>query len=224
MKANCQKCGAEFQAQVIRLFGATITGNLCEPCDEAREAEWQATKHTVEKMHPEYKPARAEQWDRLCRDAGFGKCLKADPARFPEWLGEIDSGALLQSSRPGTGKTFSAVEIIRRKFVIDHRTVKMWDAISFGMEVATQDSDRREKAITDAIRVDWLLIDDIGKGKLTERALEAFFHVIDKREQAERSTVWTTNASADNFRNWMGDYAEPFLERLRRSTKTYLYA
>lgn len=220
MTANCQKCGAEFEAQVIRLFGATITGNLCAPCDDAKEAQWERQRESVERMNPDYKPTRAEQWAKLCKDSGFGKCLKSDPARFPQWLAEVDSGALFQSTRPGTGKTFAAVEIIRRYFIIGRATVRMWDAISFGMEVATPDSERREKAISEAIKAEWLLIDDIGKGKLTERALEAFFHVTDKREQAERATIWTTNATAENFQTWMGDYAEPFLARLKRTTTT----
>jgi len=64
-------------------------------------------------------------------------------------------------------------------------------------------------------RVDWLLLDDIDKGKFTPRAEEALFSLLEIRTSNSRPTIWTCNSNASALAGlFSAERADAILRRL----------
>jgi DNA replication protein DnaC len=60
-----------------------------------------------------------------------------------------------------------------------------------------------------------LLIDDIGKGKMTDRAEMELFDLLETRTSHKLPTIWTANAKGDDLLRMMSeDRGEPIIRRL----------
>ena len=225
---HCADCGSLFDAQTISVLGVQITGLLCNECDDAKEAAWQARKTELAQMSDERKPLdRAEQFRRIAIESGFRRYLAFDAhkcalAKDKQPMASSENGMLLVGPT-GKGKTFLAIELMRLKYRFG-KSIALIDAIEFGLAVATPDGERRERELKRAIEADWLLVDDFAKGVLSPRAAEAWFHVANRRENFERPTIWTTNANGNDILNRMPpEIGEPFLERLTRTTERFTF-
>ena len=224
---HCADCGSLFDAQTISVLGVTITGERCNACDDEREAAWQARKVELAEMSDQPKAIdRAEQFRRIATESGFRRYLDYDPAKaaMPSVVMRLgDKQGMLFVGPTGKGKTFMAVDLIRRGFLAG-KSIALIDAIEFGLAVATPDGERRERELKRAIEADWLLVDDFAKGVLSPRAAEAWFHVANRRENFERPTIWTTNATGEEILQRLPvEIGEPFLERLTRTTDLFRF-
>lgn len=227
---TCQDCGEEFEATTIDVLGVRITPTRCDRCvDEA----WQRNQRSVAAAQDQLAPKLSPD-DRFCelaQKAGFKRYLRFDPEQLPAkgreiWervTTELVAEGLTFTGPTSQGKTFVAVDVCRR-LAREGANVRLVDGILFGMEVGQVDSERRERAVKAAVAADWLLFDDLGKVAKTPRVTEALFAIAKLREDNEAPTIWTSNATFSDLREQLpGEYCEPFLERLRRTTRNYIF-
>ena len=136
---------------------------------------------------------------RSCIPSEFEDALLTDPDVI-SWLEDPGYGLLLKG-RPGRGKTHQACAAL--SVLASRGSVLFAPAteIASGYRSAKGDESRFLASLT-APRA--LVIDDLGK----ERgwgALEAIFHVIDRRGQRMRPTIVTTNLDGKSL---LGRYAQ----------------
>lgn len=89
------------------------------------------------------------------------------------------------------------------------------------------DWDEKAKArdFLDRIReVDVLLIDDLGKGRLTPAVASELFALIDHRYSSLSRTIWTSNSSPEVIAAGLPeDMAGPFVGRINESSKIFTF-
>ena len=146
--------------------------------DERKEAERQTVSRIIESRIPK---------------RYFGASLESCEQSIQEWAAEpSDEGLLIQGSN-GVGKTYAACCVLKAnacRGTILFSTAK--DIIddckaSFNSGVSEKDVTARYTA------VDMLCIDDLGKERLTDWSLPILFQIIDKRYNAMKPTIITTN-------------------------------
>ena len=90
-------------------------------------------------------------------------------------------------------------------------------------------SDFQEKAkaryFLDRLReVDVLLIDDLGKGRLTPAVASELFALIDHRHSHLARTIWTSNSSPESIAAGLPeDMSGPFAGRIIESSKIFTF-
>lgn len=77
----------------------------------------------------------------------------------------------------------------------------------------------------DSLReVDVLLIDDLGKGRLTPTVASELFALIDHRYVNRETTIWTSNSSPEVIASGLPeDMAGPFIGRINESSKIFTF-
>lgn len=82
------------------------------------------------------------------------------------------------------------------------------------------------RSLLDSIRkCDLLLLDDLGKGRLSPAAAAEMFAVIDCRYANLKTTIWTSNSPPEKiFEHLPEDMAAPFAGRLNEASKIYKFA
>jgi hypothetical protein len=112
-----------------------------------------------------------------------------------EWL-ENPTDGLLLTGGPGAGKTYLAAAIFitvvnaRKASIRFKRAAQLFQAIrdSYGQEDVSE-----EEILGDYIKPRFLVLDDLGAGSLSDHERRYTLEVIDRRLNAERPTVITTN-------------------------------
>lgn len=73
-------------------------------------------------------------------------------------------------------------------------------------------------------KVDVLLIDDLGKGRLSPAVASELFALIDHRHKHAEATVWTSNSPPEVFAAGLPeDIAGPFIGRINASSKIFTF-
>lgn len=227
---NCRDCGEEFEAKTIEVLGVEITPTRCDPCVDIA---WENCQRRIAAAQDQPPPKLSpdDRFRELAQKSGFKRYLNFDPSKLPEkgqriWeqvTGGIATEGMTFTGPTSQGKTFVAVDVCRR-LAREGAKVSLVDGILFGMEVGQVDSDRRQRAVKSAVSADWLLFDDLGKVAKTPRVTEALFAIAKLREDNESPTIWTSNATFSDLREQLpGEYCEPFLERLRRTTANHIF-
>ena len=98
-----------------------------------------------------------------------------------------------------------------------------------GEAVSRLNGEFSEKAearrVLDRLRtVDVLLIDDLGKGRLSPTVASELFALIDHRHKHSEATIWTSNSSPEVFAAGLPeDMAGPFIGRINGSSKIFTF-
>lgn len=251
LQLACQKCGAVFESRPARVLGIVLTARVCESCVAEEEARQRRMALASGPLAPEpgasrrvsREMSRDEEFVKLATRAGFAQYLRFDesrllPAARAEWSAMVEGlSDLEESPEVGAspllgylllgawqrGKTFCGVALARRL----HRagaSVRLVDAIEFGAAMGQPDNARRDAEIQACLEVDWLLFDDLGKMAMTPRACEGLFRVAKRRIDAERPTIWTSNADGPDLMQRMpAEFGGPFVDRLATSTREFLF-
>jgi len=164
--------------------------------------------------------ARLDEFERICpplyRDTDPLK-LPCNPEVTKLVLGWVygPKGLVLHGAT-GRGKTRLAYLLVRR-LVLDGRSVSAFDPLSFAHRVGeTFGEYQGERFIREQQRVDVLMLDDLGKAKLTERAEAELFGLVEHRIANLKPLIVTTNFVGDKLSNKLSeDRATPLVRRLR---------
>lgn len=215
---SCEGCGQPFTALPLVLPSRVIyPKRYCDACVERR-----AQAQTID-LERRQAAKLAEAWERICppiyRDS--------DPSRLPcapacweavlNW--EYGPRGLLLHGHTSSGKSRLAFLLLSRLHHLEHRRVAAITSTAFSHQVATlfgEGGGKGEAFIERLANIEVLLVDDVGKGRLTDRVEAEFFHVIEHRCSHLLPTLLTTNLTGDALaRSWSADRAEPLVRRLR---------
>lgn len=213
----CTDCESEFQAEIIDFNGRILDfSTICDPCIEKRNRETsdrEAREAVIARnssfwgiFPPIY---RDTEENRL--DARLYAAVK-EYTYGPTGLGFVGYA--------GAGKTRAMVSLMYRLHMAQKRVVWL-KSVSLTMYAQERFSDDRQvrknalSVIDRAKSADALLIDDIGKGRLTPSAEEVLFDILDYRSENQRPVFWTSNANSQDMTAMMSkDRADAMIRRL----------
>jgi hypothetical protein len=218
----CTRCETEFSSEVLEYNGRQIFAqDMCDTCLEkaiqSEEEKWEETvKANREKLFWEEIPPLYQGTDpsRLREDV-----LHAINTYTynPTGLGIIGVS--------GAGKTRAAVMLLHRLHT-QNRSVCFIKATEITLVARDRYSDEptiknlATGRIARFYKSDVILIDDIGKGRLTPTAEELLFDVIDRRNENMLPTLWTSNMNAKGLQQaFSEDRGDALIRRLREFTK-----
>jgi len=219
--ATCHHCGKGFDG--LTLFGRLVQKCCSDECTAAMKA-----KLGLDSVGNPIKPkAATDPWLSICPP----NYARFDFERLPPrgkacavsvlaWSPEATSGAGIALVGPSDGgKSMLIHEVARRAFVSG------WDVfctLSTEFADCCADLDRRKAYRERCENAAILLMDDVGKAKLTERVETDLYHVLEIRERYERPILWTANSKGSDLRqNMTEDRADPIINRLRRSAEVF---
>lgn len=214
---KCKECGGEFPYQP--LDHPTIPGGkldwtpaICEGCtpifEARRKQEYDA------KLDSERENLWAEICPPLFQRTKDELLPQRQLAEAMAW--EYNPKGLLLHGSTGRGKTRIVWRILRKQFLNGLR----FEAMTAG-EFSRKSSDSAANGYAEdwaekLVRVRLLFIDDLGKGKLTERNEADLFDIIDRRIAFERPIIVTTNSVGDELQKRLDpDRGAPLIRRLR---------
>jgi DNA replication protein DnaC len=203
---NCASCNKPFETDSRKL------DFFCVECEYKRAKE-------RERLN-EQKISAA--WNSLC-PATF---QQTDPAKLPNqhayrralaW--QYGPQGLLLHGKTGSGKTRTAWEVLKREHFAGHSfgVVNSSAALKFAAMFAIN-SANAEMWVQKFCETSVLLMDDVFKVKLTEAFEAGLFSIVDRRNEALRPIIVTTNDVGETLAERMsGDRANPFIRRLREN-------
>lgn len=216
-EARCAECNQIFTYTPSFLFGhESFPPMYCDPCvrklQESTESE--KKRRAAEELKKE--------WAKICP----ALYADTDPARIPAHFKPFVDSWELNNIAPafvgmaGQLKTRSAFELLKR-----HHFSGVWvEAISstrFAKIAADQFDDDKEVRAKSRATLEWchncalLLLDDLGKQKMSERAELELYDLLEHRTSNMLPTVWTANAvGAELLAMFSKDRGEPILRRL----------
>jgi len=214
---NCITCGSKFDTEEIQLGSKKISFlNYCDLCLEKRNAEAQA---------------EAEQRRKDALESIFWSSVpplyrETDPSILNPILArdvlswEYQPLGVGIRGKSGMQKTRAAVLLLYKMkmhghsvFFLKSTDIARYATDQFSHERETQDS--ALKAIRSAHTARILLIDDIGKGRLSNAAEELLYDILDKRSERQLPVIWTSNASSTQLHDMMSeDRGDAIIRRL----------
>ncbi len=226
VKETCSSCNSVFTYQPFFVGDRQImTPTICDTCCTkiASEADERARQEQVEYA----KKQRIDSWNATCPPLYQNTDLGRIPAKFrpsvQSW--ELDAIAPAFIGTAGQLKTRSAFEILKR-FHFAGKWVEAISATRFAKVCVDQfDDDKAEKAkaketLREIHACHLLLLDDLGKQKMSERAEIELYDLLEDRTSNLRPTIWTANsAGADLLAMFSKDRGEPIIRRLAEFSK-----
>ncbi len=224
-EAPCTRCNLTAKWNQIEFNGVRLDPMCwCEHCERDLSRQW-SNKETARAREQRTiaEGLRAKGWDAEC-PIGFRECdrdrIPSEPMRQMLDSYEIGQGVgLVGNSR--MGKTRVAYMCLKRAH--NQRCgVRAINHVSFAC-LAKQAARSEPGAEYDLARlgtVHTLLLDDLGKGADSPRALEALWNTVEVRTSNNRPIIWTANGTGEYLQSKLGgEYGEPIIERLREFTE-----
>ena len=136
-----------------------------------------------------------------------------DPdGRVSGWLASGHLTLLLASKQPGLGKTHAAYAV-GSQAVREGLTVEAYAAMELlsALRPNMRDTAAPDKVLDDVVTCDVLVLDDLGRERITDWAQEQIHHVLNVRLASHLRTVVTTNLSSEEVGQ---RYGSPLLDRI----------
>jgi len=211
----CSKC-----QQPIKNYHEIYEGRaIFYQCNCEREEE-------IKKINAEIEAEKKEKIKKIFNNANIGKrFINCSFQNFQKRTGvekafnaaldfaknfkqkqETGEGILFYGN-PGNGKTHLAVSIIREVIKQGYSAIFQPAAeLQYRLNATYHDSGESEAEIMNGLVVSNLtVIDDLGKGKWSEKVEERFYVILDGRYRELRPTVITTNLKLSDLENYVGN-------------------
>ena len=194
---------------------------LCDECDLER------IDRLKQEQAAEEQERRQEAFNAICpplyRESDIGRI----PAAFLHECGawQYNPVGIGLVGPAGCGKTRAAWILLKRLHFSGLRVFGI-TSTAFAKACADQwHDDAQTKALaedtlTRCRRTKVLLLDDLGKAKMTERSELELFDLLEHRSSHELPVIWTANAERGALKQMLSsDRGEPILRRLSEFTK-----
>ena len=218
----CKLCGRSFEWEELfyptgKPFGIPVT--VCDECGESSQRD----------------PALEAAERRAAFRATLPKIFQdTDRARLPAVLvQEIEDyrfGAigLAFVGKSGAGKTRAMLQLLER-LASSGKSVEWITSTDLAYLAGDQFSDDQQERhlakdrLRRLRRAQVMFIDDIGKGKVTERVESELFDILDTRTREGLPTMWTSNAGGRDLLAMLSpDRGEALLRRIGKEFSTII--
>jgi len=233
MSVKCSACGASLRPMTmilpdgiddnlgracLELGRAMTTSAVCDNCARARrevEAAELSERLIANRLSESGLPSRlCEDYDPRLGNAGLLAWMM-DNTLSSMWI---------QSAKSGRGKTRTCAHLayrIIRAHAVKVRFIKASEACSTYAALLGESNASAVRLKTGLIKADLLIIDDLGKGRLTPSGGELMFEILDRRTEANSRTWVTSNFSGAELESRLGDYGPYIRRRLAETMETY---
>jgi len=221
MTTKCDECAEEFEYfepdPNMGLNKDLFIPRYCESCfdkqtEKVRQDIIIANKEKLENDFWNEVPKE------LFHDTSIGRLNAIIVSTINSW--KHGPKGLGMMGKSGEGKTRAAVLILKDNHYLG-RSICYMKAVKLTQYARDQFSDDSEirntarKRIKKTYKCNLLLLDDIGKGRLTASAEELLFDIIDERSEKGLPIIWTSNASGKELHAMFSlDKADAILRRL----------
>jgi hypothetical protein len=206
-------CGTAVKVTGYRVFNKTLKPRqFCDVCTERarrRKDEW------IERA----REARlAAMWDAICpplyQDTDESRLPSEPFGKVMAW--EYGAAGLLLVGGSGLGKTRCIYRLLYR-LLQEERSIRAFDATKFAHDCARHFGDGSgERWISELCAVDAVLLDDLGKAKMTERVEAELFGLVEKRAANFKPLLVTTNFTGQLLLQKLSEGTGPALVRRLR--------
>jgi len=203
----CKVCAKPFAAEPVKLWDCEIPVTVCEACAPL------VTEHYATERDQDRAVTQNPWWDETCppryRELITGRrwpdhCDRRAIERVQAWTASEPKGLVLLGSS-GAGKTLALWAKARD---LERAGIKpvFLSAVEFARKLATaaRDLDRAEWLM----RAQVLIVDDLGKEKLTAAVAPLIWEVLDARHNHGRLTLISTRFRGAEF---VSRFSEPVL-------------
>lgn len=215
--AVCQRCTNTFEYQPVIFNGKSLfTPQWCESCVDVL---------TIEREREE---RESRQNARVAR---FLECVPpvyhdTDPERIhanlAQAVAEYKFGpkGIAFMGRSGEGKTRAAFLVAMRMVAEGHRVfwIAATDLAAAAANLFADDPEvksRSNEKIRRSMTAEVLVLDDLGKGKFTDRSESMLYDLFETRTGNLRPTIWTSNSNAKGLHGMMSpDRADALIRRM----------
>lgn len=186
------------------------------------EVEVELEGEKAEEEEPTWEYFRKREFNSICpsqyREIDFNKlpCSRECVDKVYQWFYTGGRGLILHGDYR-SGKTRLAWHIVKREFMAN-RSLKYFFSTVFTDKASEAHAEcKASRFYEDLKRPDILFIDDLGKGRITHRAAESLFSVIDFRISEGKPTIMTTNFVGETLKGRIDDedLAEALIHRMR---------
>ena len=189
---------------------------LCDPCEkkEIEELERNANSRAKDAARNRFLDEIATSY----RNTDLNRIPPVLQKAVSEWQFSHRGLGLIGTS--GSCKTRAAVLILQR-MAEEGKSVMFLTATSMAQAAIDQfhnDQKRKDEAsnlLDRALSTSVLLLDDLGKNRMTDRSEETLYEILEHRTSWEQPTIWTSNSGArDLHERFSKDRADAILRRL----------
>ena len=222
---TCAGCQIEFTSNAMRdeLGNVLFEQKYCEECTEKHLQEEEDRKKQ------EIIKARESAFLALCppryRESDLSRISPVFAKASEQCLELKDGIGMVGTSR--TGKTRALYAILRR-FVLAGKKCAAVNSCEFARIIIKQYSDDKSVkeeaivAIKSFFKAEILLLDDIGKAKMTDSGEMALYDLLEHRYNQCLPTLWSANAKgAELLSMFSHDRGTPIIERLKETSTIY---
>jgi len=206
-KYNCSFCDDEVTCEIDENPDFNLKPNICHSCDVKREREHRTREGDTDERCD---PIPFADWDD---EKGNMKTFN----NVAVSLGCCSKG-LIVFGDTGKGKTRTMAHCA--KVQVNKGTRVCWKDCSRLTEEFTWFENNMgaqvEKLKRRILACDILILDDLGKGKMTDFKAAQYFDIFDRLVKMEgKVKLWvTTNKTPDNLAHYFLDYGRPIAQRL----------
>ena len=226
MKRNCTVCGGEFEYVKPRSLDASYLGmeTICPACNKKRNDKREAERAAEEapRIAEERKLYWESMWGPRYRESDLDRLPHPQFDQVMAW--QYGERGLLLVGPTGTAKTRCLV-LLTWRLMVEGRRVRVYGGVDFGhaceQEFMSGGGPEWARRLGE---VEVLVLDDLGKIKLTDRAEAELYGIIERRYGAMKPTLTTTNDTGDTLAERMTDGRGPaIIRRLRETSEVIVF-
>lgn len=216
-QTNCETCGIAFEFEPITYGNRTLfTPTKCDPCTEKAADEY---NQKVSIQRENALKTRFQQMVPPIYLDTVSERLPKELTRVSEFWDYNPKGVGFVGTS-GKGKTRAAVVILQRMFH-DKRTTFFLSATDLTLASANQFADNpptraiAQSILTMSRSADVMVLDDLGKGRMTDRAESELYDLLEYRTSRKLPIIWTSNSDARGLHSMFSqDRADAIIRRL----------